>query len=77
MLRKAVEWGYLKESPAATVKKLKSGAAHFRYLNGDEINALLDIVRESENPFLYPFVVDGFNTGMRLGEIDGSGVEGH
>lgn len=69
MLRMAAEWGYLKESPAAKVKKLKSGTAHFRYLSGDEINALLGACGESDNPMLLPFVVTALHTGMRLGEI--------
>jgi integrase len=69
MTRMAVEWGYLKESPAAKVKKLRSGTAHFRYLSGDEINALLVACRESDNPLLFPFVVTALHTGMRLGEI--------
>ncbi len=69
MTRKAVEWGYLKESPAASIKKLKSGTAHFRYLNKDEIKALLAACSESDNPQLYPFVVVALNTGMRVSEI--------
>jgi integrase len=69
MFRKAVEWGYLKESPAAPVKKLKSGTAHFRYLSGEEMSSLLTACRKSDNPQLYPFVVTALNTGMRLGEI--------
>jgi integrase len=69
MFRKAVEWGYLKDSPAAPVKKLKSGKAHFRYLSSEEMNSLLIECRKSDNPQLYPFVVTALNTGMRLGEI--------
>ena len=69
MLRKAVEWGYLKDSAAAPVKKLKSGIPHFRYLSKEEINALLESCSKSDNPHLYPFVVTALHTGMRLGEI--------
>jgi integrase len=69
MFRKAVEWGYLKENAAAPVKKLKSGASHFRYLSKEEINALLESCVKADNPHLYPFVFTALNTGMRLGEI--------
>lgn len=69
MLRKAVEWGYLKNSPGEFVKKLKTGTPHFRYLSGEETKKLLDACRRSDNPHLYPFVVAALNTGMRLGEL--------
>lgn len=69
MLKKAVEWGYLKESAAAPVKKLKSGTPHFRYLSKEEIRGLLESCSKSDNPHLYPFVFTALNTGMRLGEI--------
>lgn len=69
MLRKAVEWGYLKTSPAEHVKKLRTGKPHFRYLAADEIEKLLDACGRSDNPQLYPFIAVGLNTGMRLGEL--------
>jgi site-specific recombinase XerD len=69
MFRKAVEWGYLKENPAAAVKKLKSGTPLFRYLSREESAALLDSCKQSENPQLHPFVFTALNSGMRLGEI--------
>lgn len=69
MLRKAVEWGYLSSSPGTSVKKLRTGTPHFRYLSGAETKKLLDACKRSDNPQLYPFVVVALNTGMRLGEI--------
>jgi integrase len=69
MLRKAVEWGYLPNTPGASVKKLRTGTPHFRYLSGDEAKKLLDACMRSDNPQLYPFVVVALTTGMRLGEI--------
>jgi integrase len=69
MLRNAVEWGYLKESSAARVKKLKTGTPHFRYLSAGEVAVLLAACQQSDNPQLYAFVVTALNTGMRLGEL--------
>jgi integrase len=69
MLRKAVEWGYLRNSAGASVKKLRTGTPHFRYLSGTETRKLLEACRCSDNPQLYPFVVVALNTGMRLGEL--------
>jgi integrase len=69
MLRKAVEWGYLHTSPGASVKKLRTGTPHFRYLSGAETRKLLDACRSSINPQIYPFVAVALSTGMRLGEL--------
>lgn len=69
MFNKAVEWEYLRESPAARVKKLKTGVRHFRYLSHEEMEKLLDACRQSPNPQLYVFVTTALNTGMRLGEL--------
>ncbi|MEW6349731.1 MAG: tyrosine-type recombinase/integrase [Thermodesulfobacteriota bacterium] len=69
IFRKAVENGYLKESPAAPVKKLETGTPLFRYLDDEEIKSLLAACRMSDNTQLYPFVFVAISTGMRLGEI--------
>ncbi len=77
MLRKAVEWGYLKNSPAEHVKKLRAGKPHFRYLAADEIEKLLDACRRSDNPQLYPFIAVAPEHGNEAGRVDCSGMEGH
>jgi integrase len=69
MFNKAVEWEYLRESPAARVKKLKTGVQHFRYLSYEEMERLLDACKQSPNPQLQVFVTTALNTGMRLGEL--------
>ena len=69
MFRKATEWGYIKEAPVAQMKKIKTGAQHFRYLAHEEVDKLLEACQQSPNPQLYVFVVTALNTGMRLGEL--------
>jgi integrase len=69
MLRKAVEWGYLKTSAAEHVKKLRVAKPDVRYLETDEIEKLLGACSRSDNPQLYPFIAVALNTGMRLGEL--------
>jgi integrase len=69
MFRKAIEWDYLKMTPTAQIKKIKTGVRHFRYLSHEEAERLLESCRQSSNPQLHVFVATALNTGMRLGEL--------
>ena len=69
LFRKAVEWGYLAQSPTAEVKKIKTAKGHFRFLSGEEIELLLEACMATGNSHLYGIVVTALNTGMRKGEI--------
>ncbi|MEM2175128.1 MAG: site-specific integrase [Candidatus Micrarchaeia archaeon] len=65
LFRKAVEMGYLRESPMKKVKMLKErDSKTIRFLSVEEIQKL----KASCSPWLYPFIVLLLNTGMRLSE---------
>jgi integrase len=65
MFNLAVEWGWLKENPAARVKRLKGETKRLRILTKDEIVLLITYARESLKPILKLAVA----TGMRKNEI--------
>ena len=62
---KAVEWGYVKSTPAAEVKLFKETPKAPRFLTAEEIDALL----AECPPYMYPIVVVAVNTGMRRLEL--------
>ena len=65
MYTKAIEWGYLKRTPTKGIKQLKEPPGRLRYLEPDEIEALINECAEH----LQPIVITAVNTGMRKGEI--------
>ena len=67
ILKKAVEWGKATQNPAANVKLLKERNARIRYLEEEEIKALLD----ASPDHLKAILITALNTGMRKGEILG------
>lgn len=69
MLTKAVDWGYLKQNPAKSVKLLKEPPGRLRYLEPEEIERLLEACDDPLAPYLRAIVVVALHTGMRFGEI--------
>ncbi|MCK4351862.1 site-specific integrase [candidate division WOR-3 bacterium] len=65
LFTKAIEWGYMSQNPAKSVKLLKEPPGRVRYLEVGEIQALLGEC----SPQLKPIVVVALNTGMRKSEI--------
>lgn len=65
LLNRAVAWGYLKESPARPVKKVKEAPGRTRYLSAAEREALL----AGASPGLRPYIVAALQTGARRGEL--------
>jgi integrase len=69
MFRRAVEWEYLRDSPAKPTKWIKTSKGIFRFLSKDEAERFLAACRKSDNPHLHAIVTVALNTGMRRGEI--------
>jgi integrase len=67
LFRKAVEWGFAVENPAAGVKLFRPQNARLRYLSEAEIAALV----KACDDYFRPVVVVAIHTGMRRGEILG------
>jgi len=65
MLRKAVDWEYLKENPAWGVRQQKENPPEFEFLTEDEIKRLLECCA----PHLKTFLTLAIYTGMRRGEL--------
>lgn len=71
MLRRAVDWEYLRDNSAGKVKALRESPGRTRFLSPDEIAKLLEACGASRSPYLRPFVLVALNTGMRRNEILG------
>jgi hypothetical protein len=62
-------WCWLEDNPAKKMKNLKEPPGRDRFLNKDELTALLDQCQISENPYLYSIVVIALSSGARREEI--------
>jgi len=65
LFARAVDWKYVKASPAAKVKKLKDAAGRVRHLTDDERHALLD----GANDRLKVWIAVALQTGGRRSEL--------
>jgi integrase len=83
LLTRAVDWGYLRVSPAARIRKATEPSGRTRYLTDDERARLLegDLVtvkasdgrawtyRRAPSPVLHAYLVAALQTGARRGEL--------
>lgn len=65
------EWEVVSINPVMNLKKLPIPAPIIRFLNKQELKALLTECKNSSNPYLYPIVVMLLSTGSRKMEIVG------
>ncbi len=65
MFNMAVEWGWLQESPARKIRKLKGEVSRLRILTQEELTRLLN----HADAYLKPIIITAVSTGMRKGEI--------
>ena len=63
MLKKALDWNYIKRAPSFTILKLQKRSVKF--LSLEELDRLL----ECSNDWLRPILIVLRNTGMRIGEV--------
>ena len=68
LMNKAVEWGWLGHSPVK-IRRLQEGGGRIAYLTLEQMESLLDCAIRDRNPQIYPFILIGLNTSMRLSEI--------
>ncbi len=63
------EWGWIDDNPIRKVSKPKEARGRVRFLEQEGLVRLLQICKESKNPYLFPIVKIALATGMRFGEI--------
>jgi integrase len=63
------EWGWLSFNPLSGIKNLPEPKGRTRFLQGEELERLLQACRESGNPDLLAIVILAITTGARRGEI--------
>jgi len=68
LFNKAIEWGWIDRRPAR-IKRFKEDNGRITYLTVDQVKCLVDVAREDANPQIYPFIVIGLETSMRMMEI--------
>ena len=67
LLHRAVEWGWIER--AVKVPRLREENRRLIYLTPEQINRLLDAARADVCWAIYPFILIGLHTAMRLMEI--------
>jgi len=68
LFSKAVEWGWITHRPAKLCR-LKEGDGRIMYLTVEQVAALIESAKASDNLQLYPFIVIAVETSMRMSEI--------
>ena len=67
LFSKAVEWGWVSSKPK--IVRFKEGGGRIVYLTVQQARELVECAKADNNTQIYPFIVIGLGTGMRLTEI--------
>ena len=68
LFNKAIEWGWISHRPAQ-IKRLNENNGRITYLTVEQIKRLIECAKADQNAQIYPFIVIGVETSMRLMEI--------
>jgi len=68
LLNKALEWGWIEKHPAR-IRRFREDGGRITYLTVDQAGCLVDSAMGDSNWQIYPFIVIGLETSMRLTEI--------
>jgi len=68
LFNKAVEWGWITHRPA-TIKRFKEDSGRITYLTVEQAKRLVECAVSDGNAQVYPFIVIGLETSMRMSEI--------
>ena len=72
VFQQGVEWRWLGANPLERVPRItKINNQRIRFLDGNELDRLLQSCRQSHQSYLYPIVVFALSTGARKSEITG------
>lgn len=63
------EWEWLESHPVQKISRRKEPRGRIRWLDETERNRLLEVCKQSSNPYLYLIVVLALSTGARSAEI--------
>ena len=69
MLRKAVEWNYLRRNPATGISKFADPPKPPKFISMEEAHKLLEACKRSRTQYLYPFVATALYAGLRKDEL--------
>jgi integrase len=67
LFSKALEWGWIRQKPK--IVRLKENRGRIVYLTVDQARELVECAKADNNVQIYPFIVIGLGTGMRMSEI--------
>jgi integrase len=67
LFSKALEWRWVNQRPR--IKRLKEDSGRILYLTVEQCRQLIECAKADGNYQIYPFIVIGLGTGMRMSEI--------